>query len=132
MARQIRIRSLAAALTVAWAVIFPIRASAQAKTSSNKKTTNYPQPAGEPAAIARGLIIYTNRCAICHFSGSEAKKIGPGLKGIYKRGRFAGSGKADDASIENRILNGGKDMLPFRPVLTPNQIRDLITYLKTI
>ena len=119
-------------LAMVWVVIFSIRASAQVKNSSDNKANNAPQPAGEPAAIARGLVTYTNRCAICHFSESEAKKIGPGLKGIYRRGGSMVGGKVDDASVQDRILNGGKDMPPFRSVLNSNQLRDLITYLKTL
>lgn len=128
--QQFRINRLAVALALAWAAIFPTRAFAQANISSNKKANNDSLPAGEPAAIARGLIVYKDRCAICHFGESDAKKIGPGLKSIYKRGKFTDGGKVDDASVENRILNGGKDMPPFKPVLTPSQVRDLITYLK--
>ena len=43
-----------------------------------------------------------------------------------------GGGKADDASIEKRILNGGKDMPPLNPALNPSQVRDLIAYLYTL
>jgi cytochrome c2 len=123
---------LAIALALAWAAIFSARASAQVKTPSNKKASNDSLPAGGPASVARGQIVYKDRCAICHFSESEVKKIGPGLKGIYKRARFTDGGKVDDASVENRILNGGKDMPPFKAALNPSQVRDLIAYLKTL
>jgi cytochrome c len=132
MAEQFRIHRLAAALVLVCAAIFPARALTQAKTSSKMKTNDYPSLVGDPAAIARGLIVYKDRCAICHFSESEVKKVGPGLKGIYKRGKFADGGKADESSIQNRILNGCKDMPPFKAVLNPNQLRDLITYLRTL
>src|SRR6266851_2796663 len=87
---------------------------------------------GEPSAITRGGAIYQQRCEICHFSASEAKKIGPGLKGIYKRGKFADGRRVDDASMERWIVEGGKDMPPFKGVLNPSQIRDLLSYLKTL
>ncbi len=82
--------------------------------------------------IARGLKVYKDRCAICHFSESDARKIGPGLAGIYKHGKFANGGKVEDASMEKRILNGGKDMPPFKSVLNPSQVSDLIAYLRTL
>jgi cytochrome c len=132
VAQQFRVDRFAAALLIAWLVIFSASAYAQAKTPSNKKATIAPLPGGNSAAIARGRIVYKDRCAICHFSESDARKIGPGLKGLYKRGKFADGGRVDDATIENRILNGGKDMPPFRPVLSSNQIRDLLAYLRTI
>jgi mono/diheme cytochrome c family protein len=131
-AQQFRVDRFAAALLVAWLVIFSASAYAQAKTPSNKKATIAPSPGGNSAAIARGHIVYKDRCAICHFSESDTGKIGPGLKGLYKRGKFADAGRVDDATIENRILNGGKDMPPFRSVLTAGQVRDLMAYLKTL
>ena len=82
--------------------------------------------------MARGKIVYRRRCEICHFSESEALKVGPGLKGIYKRGKYANGGKVDDASMEKWILDGGKNMPPFKGVIDPAQISDLIDYLKTL
>jgi mono/diheme cytochrome c family protein len=127
-----RIDCRAVALALAWAAIFSVRAIAQDKISPAKKASIEAQPIGSPAAIARGLTVYKDRCAICHFSESDARKIGPGLKGIYKRGKFTDGGKVEDASVENRVLNGGKDMPPFKPVLSAGQIRDLIAFLRTL
>ena len=132
VAQHSRIKRFAIALAITSAAFLPTHAFAQVKTPSNTKTHNESQPAGEPAAIARGQIVYKDRCAICHFSESDARKIGPGLGGIYKRGKFAGGGKVDDAAMVKWILDGGKDMPPFKPVLNPNQVRNLVTYLKTL
>ncbi len=76
--------------------------------------------------------MFKDRCAICHFNESQAKKIGPGLAGIYKRGKFTDGDKVDDASLAKRILNGGKNMPPFKPVLSATQVRDLVAYLKNL
>jgi cytochrome c len=130
--RRFRIERLSIALVFACATIISSQMLAQVKPSSNKKAINDSLPAGGPASVARGQIVYKDRCAICHFSESEVKKIGPGLKGIYKRARFTDGGKVEDATVENRILNGGKDMPPFKPVLNASQVRDLIAYLKTL
>jgi cytochrome c len=132
VARRFRIDRLSIALVFACSAISPSQVLAQVKSSSNKKASNDSLPAGGPASVARGQIVYKDRCAVCHFSESEVKKIGPGLKGIYKRARFTDGGKVDDASVENRILNGGKDMPPFKAALNPSQVRDLIAYLKTL
>ena len=109
------------AFTFVSEIVFPAQITAE-----NSK------PAGEPAAVARGHVVYRDHCAICHFSQSEALKIGPGLKKIYKRGRYASGGKIDDASMEKWIESGGKNMPPFRMLLKAEQIRDLIAYLKTL
>src|SRR2546427_7635595 len=103
---------------------------AQDKSPAGKNPVVIAQ--GEPSASTRGRAIYQQRCEICHFSASEAKKIGPGLKGIYKRGKFADGRRVDDASMERWITEGGKDMPPFKVVLNPSQTRDLLAYLKTL
>ena len=105
-------------------------ALAQDKSPKDKNPVVVAQ--GEPSAITRGRAIYQQRCEICHFSASEAKKIGPGLKGIYTRGKFSDGKRVDDASMEKWIVEGGKDMPPFKGVLNPSQIRDLLSYLKTL
>ncbi len=107
-------------------------AFAQEKASLGKDANTGSRPAADLTPIARGHILYRDRCEICHFSASEAKKIGPGLKGIYTRRKFADGRRVDDASIEKWIVEGGKDMPPFKAGLNPSQIRDLLAYLKTI
>jgi cytochrome c len=105
-------------------------ALAQDKSPAAKNSVIIAQ--GEPSAITRGRASYQQRCEICHFSASEAKKIGPGLKGIYTRRKFADGMRVDDASLEKWIVEGGKDMPPLKGVLNPSQIRDLLSYLKTL
>ena len=41
---------------------------------------------GNAAAAARGKEIFDGKCGICHYADNDQKKIGPGLKGISKRG----------------------------------------------
>ena len=77
-------------------------------------------------------MVYEERCAICHFSDSTAKKIGPGLKSLYSRGKFADGKKVDDGTVASWIENGGKDMPGFKDSLKPEQIRALVAYLKSL
>ncbi len=53
-------------------------------------------PEENSATVAAGKAIFEQRCAICHYSESTAKKMGAGLKGLYSRGKFAAGGKVDD------------------------------------
>lgn len=132
VAQRSRILRLAVIFAIGWAVHSSTRALAQAKASSNETANKQPPILENPDAIARGLTVYKDRCAICHYSDIEVKKIGPGLGHIYKRGKFSGGGNVDDASIEKWILNGDKDMPSFKAALNPNQIRDLMAYLRTL
>jgi cytochrome c len=85
-----------------------------------------------PAAIATGQKIYAKQCAICHYTTSKEKKIGPGLANIYTVGKYANGRKVDDASMRVWIEAGGKDMPGFKETLKPNEIRDLLAYLRTL
>lgn len=81
---------------------------------------------------ARGKVLYRSNCFICHYETSDKKKVGPGLKGLYSRGKYADGSKVDDASVRSWIERGGKNMQGFRNSLSDSEIRDLIAYLKTL
>jgi cytochrome c len=85
------------------------------------------------AAVARGKTLFQQKCAVCHYDTSDQKKIGPGLKGISKRGTFSVNGnKITDDSLKTWIESGDQLMPPFKDVLEPEQIKDVITYVKTL
>jgi mono/diheme cytochrome c family protein len=84
------------------------------------------------AETTRGQALFGERCAICHYDQSAAQKMGPGLKGIYARGQFADGRKVDDAGMARWIENGGKDMPPMKDELKPDEIRALVSYLRTL
>lgn len=91
-----------------------------------------PAPAYTPAQVASGKQIYALQCSVCHFANSAAKKIGPGMKGIYSRGKFVGGEKVDDESMRKWIESGGKNMPAFKDSLKANEVRDLLAYLRTL
>ena len=83
------------------------------------------------AAINAGRIIFNQRCEICHFIDSDAQKIGPGLKGLFARPRFADGTKVTEASVAKIIGEGGKDMPDYKGLLKAGQLQALIAYLKS-
>jgi cytochrome c len=88
---------------------------------------------GGGAAVARGKTVFQQKCAVCHYDTSDQKKIGPGLKGIGKRGTFTVNGnKITDESLRNWIENGDQLMPPFKEVLEASQVKDVIAYVKTL
>jgi mono/diheme cytochrome c family protein len=104
--------------------------SGQTKSAPAKKPA---AGAKDPAAIARGKEIFQQKCSICHFDTSDAKKIGPGLKGIGKRGTFTVNGnKVTDENLKTWIENGDSLMPPFKDVIEDAQIKDVIAYVKTL
>ncbi len=85
------------------------------------------------AAVARGKTVFQQKCSVCHYDNSDQKKIGPGLKGLAKRGTFSVNGnKITDESLKAWIENGDQLMPPFKEVLEAGQIKDVIAYVKTL
>ena len=101
--------------------------SARAGQESSKK------PGSNAAAVARGKTIFQQKCTVCHYDTSDQKKIGPGLKGISKRGTFSVNGnKITDEALKTWIENGDQLMPPFKDVLDQAQIKDVIAYVRTL
>jgi len=104
-----------------------LTASVVAQNSAKKSA------GGNSAAVARGKSLFQQKCSICHYDTSDQKKIGPGLKGISKRGTFTVNGnKITDDSLKNWIENGDQLMPPFKDVLEEAQVKDVIAYVKTL
>jgi cytochrome c2 len=82
--------------------------------------------------FSTGKSIYDQKCEPCHYSASAEKKIGPGLGGLMKRVKFKNGLAANDQNLRRVIERGGKDMPGFRNSLKEKQLRDLISYMKTL
>jgi mono/diheme cytochrome c family protein len=88
---------------------------------------------GGAGSAARGKEVFEKKCAMCHFADSDQKKIGPGLKGISKRGTFTVNGnKVTTQSLTTWIENGDSLMPPMKDTLEPAQIKDVVAYVKTL
>ena len=97
-----------------------------AKTAPKKATA-------AKGSATKGKEVFDQKCGICHFADSDAKKIGPGLKGISKRGTFTvNNNKVTDDNLKTWIENGDSLMPPFKDVLDEQQIKDVIAYVKTL
>ena len=116
------------------AVAFAMAAMPQ--TPSGQNGTKKPVAKAKKAAdesVERGKTLFEKKCAVCHYANSDAKKIGPGLQGLNKRGTFSGNGnKVTDDSLKTWIENGSSIMPPFKDVLTAEEIHDLVRYVRTL
>ena len=114
-----------AALAVAGAVY--------AQNLPEKKPAKNSSKKGSSAAAARGKDVFDKKCGICHYADSDAKKIGPGLKGLSKRGTFSvNNNKVTDENLKIWIEDGDALMPPFKDSLEAAQIKDVIAYVKTL
>jgi len=99
-----------------------------AKTTPKKSASH-----GAAGSAARGKEVFEKKCTMCHFADSDAKKIGPGLKGISKRGTFTVNGsKVTTESLTTWIENGDAQMPGMKDNLEPAQIKDVVAYVKTL
>jgi mono/diheme cytochrome c family protein len=99
-----------------------------AKTAPKKAAS-----AKSSGSATKGKEVFDQKCGICHFADSDAKKIGPGLKGISKRGTFTvNNNKFTEETLKAWIENGDSLMPPFKEVLDAEQIKDVIAYVKTL
>jgi len=82
---------------------------------------------------AEGRKLYDNYCARCHEPYSSRGKKGPGLKGVFKQQYLSLSGlPANDDRMTDIIKYGRAKMEGFNQVMTDQQIKDLLAYLRTL
>jgi cytochrome c2 len=72
------------------------------------------------------------QCSICHNADSDEKKMGPGLKGLFKKDKMTNGKKPTDATVRARVDEGGNGMPPYKDLLSDQEKDDLIAYLKTL
>jgi cytochrome c2 len=81
---------------------------------------------------AKGKDVF-DQCSMCHNADSTDKKMGPGLKGLYKKGKLESNGKpVTDANVIQKINDGGNGMPPYKDALSDGDRANLIAYLKTL
>ena len=71
--------------------------------------------------------LFRQKCAICHGSEAEGKKIEGKLVPSLRRLEVA---QKSEQEIYNQIYNGGNGMLPFKGQLTEKEIRLLVKLVK--
>lgn len=90
-----------------------------------------PAFAQKPGDAAKGKEVF-EQCGVCHSADTEEKKMGPGLKGLYKKPKMANGQKPTDANIL-ALVNKGKGAMPaFADVLSAEEKADVLAYLGTL
>jgi mono/diheme cytochrome c family protein len=80
---------------------------------------------------AKGKVVF-DQCAVCHSADTDEKKMGPGLKGLFKKDKLTNGKKPSDATVLAKINEGGNGMPPYKDTLSDAEKDDLIAYLKTL
>ena len=71
-------------------------------------------------------------CAVCHNADSTETKIGPGLKGLFKREKLVNGKPVNDANVKALITDGSGAMPPFGDAISAEDKDNIIAYLKTL
>jgi cytochrome c2 len=72
------------------------------------------------------------QCGACHNTDTDEKKMGPSLKGLYKRGKLTNGKKVTDAAVKEIINKGGNGMPPYEELLSAEEKANVIAYVKTL
>ena len=84
------------------------------------------------ADAAKGKEVF-EQCSVCHNADSDEKKMGPGLKGLFKKPTLAdGKTKVTEANVQKKIDAGGNGMPGYEEMLSKAEKGDLIAFLKTL
>lgn len=113
---------------IALAVTFPLALMAQ-KGNPGKAPA---KATGDPVA---GKTVFQKNCAVCHHAEKVDRKIGPGMKGIFKGKDLPMSHKPNtEANVRLQIEKGNpkKGMPAFETKLSKADMENLVAYLKTL
>lgn len=80
---------------------------------------------------AKGKEVF-EQCSVCHNADSTEVKMGPGLKGLFKRAKLASGKPVNDANVLMQINDGGNGMPAYKDILSDTEKANVIAYLKTL
>jgi cytochrome c len=72
------------------------------------------------------------QCAICHNVDNDEKKMGPSLKGLFKRKTLANGKPINDANVLAQINAGGNGMPAYSDMLSADEKANIMAYLHTL
>ena len=93
--------------------------------------TAAPKAAGKAADVAKGKEAF-EQCAICHNVDNDEKKMGPSLKGLFKKKTLANGKPATDANVLAQINAGGNGMPAYADMLSADDKANIMAYLHTL
>lgn len=80
---------------------------------------------------AKGKEVF-EQCSVCHNVDTDEKKMGPSLKGLFKRDKLKNGKKVTEDNVKAVINAGGNGMPAYADMLSDDERADVIAYLKTI
>ncbi len=114
--------------------VFLIASGWAGTTQDGSKGSQKQEVKGDPN---KGKEVFQANCEACHNADSTEEKVGPGLKGLFKKGPHKLKGGTEHkqhtvAIIRKQIVEGDSLMPPVGATLSDQEINDLIAYLQTL
>jgi|SRR4051812_2445023 cytochrome c len=72
------------------------------------------------------------QCGVCHNADNNEKKMGPGLKGLFKQEKMTNGKAPTEANVRAKIDEGGNGMPAYKDMLSDDDKNNVIAYLKTL
>ena len=102
------------------------------QTSPEQSSQSRTHPT-ESVSVRRGEWVFIQRCSLCHLPKTTKAKVhavaprGPLLKGLFK-----GDNPRSEETVREFILKGSPTMPGFQYGLRPNEMDEIIAYLKSL
>jgi cytochrome c len=80
---------------------------------------------------AKGKDVF-EQCQVCHNTDTDEKKMGPSLKGLFKRKTLQNGKPVNDDNVLAQINNGGNGMPAYGDMLSADDKANLLAYLHTL
>jgi cytochrome c2 len=81
--------------------------------------------------VARGKVVF-EACAPCHNVDNDSRKMGPSLKGLFKKAKLENGQKVSEETVRAQINSGGRQMPHYQDILSDQEKDDVIAYLRAL
>jgi cytochrome c2 len=106
-------------------------ALASSAALAQKKGGKAKQEQAAAGDAEKGKTVF-EQCSVCHAPDTNEKKMGPGLKGLFKAEKMTNGKKPTEENVRAKVDEGGNGMPAYKEMLTDEEKNDLIAYLKTL
>ncbi len=89
------------------------------------------QKSAQHGNVAKGKEAF-EQCAICHSVDTNEKKLGPSLKGLFKRAKLQNGKPVNNATVLAQINDGGNGMPGYADILSADDKANIMAYLHTL
>jgi mono/diheme cytochrome c family protein len=133
--RLMEVAAAIAALLLCASVSGPASAQEAATPQASRPAKDYNQRSLEifefrkaaRSGVERGQEIFYYKCWFCH---NEYVKEAPHLKGLYQKPVLGSGQPVNDATVKEKIRNGGPAMAAYKYTLSDDDLNDLVSYIR--